>query len=58
MRVEPLKDDSTEVITYGEMNTLADFYGSLDEIKQTDPRNFRGILKGVRQPTLFQMMEL
>ncbi|MCI0438688.1 MAG: hypothetical protein L0177_06100 [Chloroflexi bacterium] len=54
----PLKDGSTEAVTYGEMNTLADFYGSLNEIKETDPENFRGILKGVRQQSLFKLMDL
>lgn len=53
-----LKDGNTEVVSYGEVNTLADIYGSPDEIKVADPNNFRAILKGIRQQSLFKVMEL
>lgn len=54
----PLKDGAIEYITYGEMNTLADIYGSVDEMRKTDPKNLHGIILGIRQQSLFRFMEL
>lgn len=56
--IGPLKDGTTEYITSGEMNTLADIYGSVDEMMQADPKNLHGIILGVRQQSLFRFMEL
>ena len=47
-----------EVVTYGELNTLADFYGSTDELRKTDPKNFHRIIQGIRQESLFKFMKL
>ncbi len=47
-----------EVVTYGELNTLADFYGSVDELKQTDHKNRHGIVQGVRQESLQKLVKL
>ncbi|HKZ69167.1 MAG TPA: DUF4157 domain-containing protein, partial [Anaerolineales bacterium] len=44
------------IITYGEMNTLADDYGNVEEIKKTDPDNFYRIVQGIRQQSLFKLM--
>jgi hypothetical protein len=44
------------VITYGEMNTLADIYGNVAEIKQANPDNFFNIVQGIRQQNLFKLM--
>lgn len=54
----PLKDGHSEIVTYGELNTLADFYGSTKELYQTDPKNFHGIVRGIRQESLFKFMKL
>jgi hypothetical protein len=54
----PLQNGRSEVVTYGEMNTLADFYGSLNEMKKTDPDNFHKIVQGIRQESLFKFMRL
>ena len=54
----PLSGGICEVVTYGEMNTLADFYGSTDELLATDPGNFSRIVRGIRQESLFKFMRL
>ena len=53
-----LKDNTTFLVTYGEMNTLADFYGSAEEIAQTPAANFRGIVGGVREESIRKFMRL
>jgi hypothetical protein len=54
----PLKDGTTFLVTYGEMNTLADFYGSAAEIAQTPADNFRAIVGGVREESTRKFMRL
>ena len=53
-----LKDGKSFLVTYGEMNTLADFYGSADEIAQTPADNFRAIVGGVREESIRKFMRL
>src|SRR5690606_496292 len=33
----PLADGTKILVTYGELNTLADYFGSVDEMKRVDP---------------------
>jgi hypothetical protein len=47
-----------DVVSYGEMNTLADIFGSPEEMTQTDSKRFHQILQGIRHQTLFNMMNL
>jgi hypothetical protein len=47
-----------EVVSYGELNTLADFYGSVEEMKATDPANRHLIILGIREDSLRKMMSL
>ena len=54
----PLPGGVKEVVTYGEMNTLADFYGGTEELRRTDPGNFHRIVQGIRQESLFKFMRL
>ncbi|MEI7554342.1 hypothetical protein [Candidatus Chlorohelix sp.] len=55
----PSKDGSAPlVVTYGEMNTLADIYGNIEEMKNADPKNRYEIMQGIRQQALFRYMEL
>lgn len=54
----PLQNGQSEVVTYGEMNTLADIYGSVAELQQADPANLHGIIQGIRQESLFKFMKL
>ncbi len=44
--------------TYGELNTLADFYGSSKELRNADPTNRQQMLNGIRQQSLFKFMDL
>jgi hypothetical protein len=53
-----LSDGSSFLVTYGELNTLADFYGSAEEIAQTPAANFRGIVAGVREESIRKFMRL
>ena len=53
-----LSDGSSFLVTYGEMNTLADFYGSADEIAQTPASNFSAIVGGVREESIRKFMRL
>ena len=53
-----LEDGSSFLVTYGEMNTLADFYGSAAEIAQTPADNFRSIVGGVREESIRKYMRL
>ncbi|HTT90347.1 MAG TPA: hypothetical protein VMF65_12415 [Acidimicrobiales bacterium] len=36
------------LVTYGELNTLADFYGSVEELKAADPVKRRNVVQSVR----------
>lgn len=54
----PLLDGTTFLVTYGEMNTLADFYGSAQDIARVPADNFRGIVGGVREESIRKFMRL
>ena len=53
-----LANGDSFLVTYGEMNTLADFYGSPAEIARTDPANFKGVVGGVREESTRKFMRL
>ncbi len=46
------------IVTYGELNTLADIYGSIEEMKKTDPENRWQIVQGIRQQSLFLFYDM
>ncbi|HXT34015.1 MAG TPA: hypothetical protein VN837_00435 [Chloroflexota bacterium] len=46
------------VVTYGEMNTLADLFGSPEEMKQTDPERFHQLVQGIRSQSYFNLLNL
>ncbi|MCC7365393.1 MAG: hypothetical protein IT303_13585 [Dehalococcoidia bacterium] len=46
------------VITYGEMNTLADFYGDVETMKKADPKNRRQVVQSVRKETYLRFKEI
>lgn len=46
------------MITYGEMNTLADFYGDLDTMKTANPKHRRQIVQSVRKETFLRLKEI
>jgi hypothetical protein len=54
----PLRDGRVAALTYGEMNTLGDFYGSPEEIGQTDPQQFLNYLYGIREEGIRKFMRL
>ncbi len=43
------------IITYGEMNTLADYYGSLDVMKSADPKVRWEVIQSVRKETFLRL---
>jgi hypothetical protein len=46
------------IITYGELNTLADYYGNLDVMKSADPEARYQIVQSVRQETFFRLKDI
>lgn len=46
------------LVTYGELNTLADFYGSLDVMKAADPKQRLQIVQSVRKETFLRLKEI
>ncbi len=45
-----------EVLSYGEMNTMADLFGSMDDMKKHDPENLHKLVQGVRQQSLHNVV--
>jgi len=58
VRLVQLKLDSGHsfFLTYGEMNTLADYYGSVKELKKADPKWLDRLIRGVREDTIYKLM--
>lgn len=54
----PAAGDKSLVITYGEMNTLADFYGDFETMKNADPVKRRQIVQSVRKETFLRFKEI
>ena len=55
----PSRDGSDPLlITYGEMNTLADLFGSPHELANADPKNRYQIVQGVRQQSLMKFLDM
>ena len=46
------------LISYGEMNTLADLYGSPQELIQADPTNRYEIVQGIRQQSIIKFLDM
>lgn len=46
------------LVTYGELNTLADFYGSVDELKAADPVKRRNVVQSVRAQSYDKLLEI
>ena len=53
-----LLDGTNFLVTYGEMNTLADFYGSAQDMARVPADNFRSIVGGVREESIRKFMHL
>jgi len=52
------KEGEPLVITYGEMNTLADYYGNLEAMKTADPKVRWTLIQSVRQETFFRLKDI
>jgi hypothetical protein len=48
-------DGSPLIITYGEMNTLADYYGNLEVMRHADKAKRYMVVQSVRQETFFRL---
>ena len=46
------------LITYGELNTLADFYGDVETMKTANPKHRRQIVQSVRKETFLRLKEI
>ena len=46
------------LVTYGELNTLADFYGSVDELKAADAAKRRNVVQSVRAQSYDKLLEI
>ena len=46
------------IVTYGEMNTLADFYGSVDELKMADPTKRWNVAQSVRNQSFEKLLSV
>jgi hypothetical protein len=52
------EDGSPLVITYGEMNTLADYYGNVEVMRTADKAKRHMVIQSVRQETFFRLKEI
>ena len=46
------------LVTYGELNTLADFYGSVEELKAADPAKRRNVVQSVRHQSYTELRKI
>ena len=54
----PNDSGQTFLVTYGEMNTLGDYFGSVAEMKAVDPAWMSKLIRGVRQSTMHELMKV
>ena len=54
----PNNSGKTFLVTYGELNTLADFFGSIEEMKAMDPVWVDKLIRGVRQSTMRELIKV
>ncbi|MET0578914.1 MAG: DUF4157 domain-containing protein, partial [Ilumatobacteraceae bacterium] len=52
----PNDSGKTFMVTYGELNTLGDFFGSVEEMKAMDPVWVEKLIRGVRQSTMRELI--
>ena len=58
VRLPAAKADKQQLVTYGELNTLADFYGSLEVMQAADPAKRNEIVQSVRKETFLRLREI
>ena len=54
----PVKKGPPILVTYGELNTLGDYFGSVSEMKKVDPVWLDRLVRGVRASTLKELVKL
>ncbi len=54
----PLNSGHNVLVTYGELNTLGDYFGSVDEMKKVDVNWLDRLVRGIRKSTLNQLVKL
>lgn len=54
----PNNSGKTFLVTYGELNTLGDFFGSVEEMKAMDPVWVDKLIRGVRQSTMRELIKV
>jgi hypothetical protein len=54
----PNASGTTFLVTYGELNTLADFFGSVEEMKAMDESFVDKLIRGVRQSTMRELVKV
>lgn len=58
VRLPAAKGGDSMLVTYGELNTLADFYGSLEVMKAAAPKQRTEIVQSVRKETFLRLKEI
>lgn len=56
--IESTSGGTPLLVTYGELNTLADFYGSVDELKAADATKRRNVVQSVRAQSYDKLLEI
>jgi hypothetical protein len=46
------------LVTYGELNTIGDYFGSVEEMKQVDHTWMSKLIRGVRQSTMHELIDV
>lgn len=54
----PTKDGTSVICTYGELNTLADMYGTLADMSRADAKTIVAMLQGVRQRSYLALFQI
>lgn len=54
----PTKDGTSVICTYGELNTLADMYGTIADMSRADAKTIVGMLQGVRQRSYLALFQI
>jgi hypothetical protein len=58
VRLPADKQKNQMLVTYGELNTLADFYGNLDVMKSADPGQRKQVVQSVRKEIFLRLRKI
>jgi hypothetical protein len=54
----PNRSGQIFLVTYGEMNTLGDYFGSIEEMQKVDPKWMGKLIRGVRESALRELTKI